>query len=563
VPQKQNPNSPPPKKNTSERSKSSKRAASKARKRDEGPPPKASGKMVKLLDQSFDEATYIVFDIESTGGNPQKNGITEICALKVRAGEVLQKFYTLVNPERSIPPIVRKMTNITNQMVKDAPKIDEVMPLFVDFVEQGVLVSHNTIGDMKFLRYYSEKVLGSPIPNFYLCTHLLVEKVIKEAPNKSLRGLSEFLNIQVEGELHRADSDALVTLRLFDELVGRLKQRRLSRVIDAIRFQGDFESGVRLGWGVKNDDLTGIPDKPGVFYLRDQHDKVIVVSSALNLRKDINKLKKYSQLPRSMLRLVLSSYKLDFVECNSALAALMKESKEIARKSVYDPGNWHQRNIFCLQLSVKGSRVFSEVGPLRAGAVAAFGPIGDRKGAKTVLDGFLQMCEIEGESNKKSFDVSFLPEAVAFFSKQLQGHRFHKGVLGYLKAVISPSERKTSQQREALVEKLKQVSIPYSWSSVLDIQGTAFIKENESLIVRKVVRGKLLGWKRREKIGEAGFDITSPFVEKYSKRIQSLPKMIYPPLTKSSALELNRLLWWIYSSANRRDGGFVFSKKSK
>ena len=557
----QKPNQKPTTPNTN--SERSKRSSAKARKRDEGPPPKAPRKMVNLLDQGFDNATYIVFDIETTGGNPQKNGITEICALKVREGQVLQKFYTLVNPQRSIPPIVRKMTNITNQMVKNAPKIDEVMPLFVEFIEQGVLVSHNTIGDMKFLRYYSEKVLGEPIPNFYLCTHLLVEKLIKEAPNKSLRGLSEFLNIQVEGELHRADSDALVTLRLFDVLVGKLKQSKFSRVIDAIRFQGDFESGVRLGWGVKSDDLKDIPEKPGVFYLRDHHNKVIVVSSALNLRKDINKLKKYSQLPRSMLRLVLSSYSLDFVECKSALSALMRESKEISRKSAYDPGNWHQRNIFCLQFSVKGNRVFSEIGPLRAGAVAAFGPIGDRKGAKTVLDEFLLLCETEGESNKKSFDAALLPEAVAFFSGRLPNHKVYKSILDHLKSAISPKDRKVFKQREEFVGKLKNLSMPYTWSSVRDIQGTAFIRDNGSLIVRKVVRGKLLGWRRREKIKDGVFEITNPIVEKYAKEVQSTPKLIYPPLTKSAALELNRLLWWIYSSANRKDGGFVFSKKSE
>ena len=76
---------------------------------------------------------YIVFDIETTGGNPEKNGITEICAIKYSPSGSTEKFYSLVNPARSIPPFVRRITGITNAMVKDAPLIKDIMPKFLDF----------------------------------------------------------------------------------------------------------------------------------------------------------------------------------------------------------------------------------------------------------------------------------------------------------------------------------------------------------------------------------------------------------------------------------------------
>ncbi len=541
----------------------SKRSASKDRKKSEPLLPKASREMLGKLDLNFDESTYIVFDIETTGGNPEKNGITEICALKVHKGEVVQKFYTLVNPERSIPPIVRRMTNITNQMVRNAPKIDEVMPEFVQFIEEGVLVSHNTIGDMKFLRFYSEKVLGRAISNFFLCTHLLVEKLVKEAPNKSLKGLAEFLKISVEGELHRADSDALVTLRLFDILVGRLKRHGFDKVIDAIRFQGDFESGCRLGWAVDKNDLKSIPEKPGVFFLRDHRKKVVLVSSATNLKRDISKLKKYNQLPRAMLRIVLSSYSLNYTECDTILSALIRETKEVSKRSIYDPGNWHQRNIFCLQFILKGSSVHTEIGPLKVGAIAAFGPIGDRKGAKIVLDKFLNKCGESSGIKQKGFDPGFLPEAAAFFSAQISNYKISFSLSGFISRIFSPKFRDQLQKRQNLVSKLKKVEMPYSWSSVRDVNGTAFIRDGSGrLVVRKVVRSKLLAWRRWESIEGDHFEITSQLIDKYRFiRPVKAPRMIYHPLTKSSAIELNRLLWWVYSSANKRDGGFVFSEQ--
>src|SRR4051812_544855 len=85
------------------------------------------------FDVLLEEGTFIVFDIETTGGNPTRNGITEICALKYSDGKVQDTFYSLVNPRIPIPPIVQKMTGITNQTVRKAPLIETVFPPFLEF----------------------------------------------------------------------------------------------------------------------------------------------------------------------------------------------------------------------------------------------------------------------------------------------------------------------------------------------------------------------------------------------------------------------------------------------
>ena len=98
-----------------------------------------------FLKSLLTDIPVIVFDIETTGGNPERNGITEISALKIRNGQVLDKYYSLVNPLIPVPGIVRRMTGITNKMLKDQPLIEEVMPSFIEFIGSDVLVSHNTI----------------------------------------------------------------------------------------------------------------------------------------------------------------------------------------------------------------------------------------------------------------------------------------------------------------------------------------------------------------------------------------------------------------------------------
>ena len=102
----------------------------------------ASREAIKL---DLEDGRFIVFDIETTGGNPERNGITEICALRYEGGEIVDRMCTLVNPKVPIPPIVRRMTGINDRMVRNAPTIDKVMPEFLEFIGNDVLVSHNTI----------------------------------------------------------------------------------------------------------------------------------------------------------------------------------------------------------------------------------------------------------------------------------------------------------------------------------------------------------------------------------------------------------------------------------
>lgn len=101
--------------------------------------------------QSLDE-TYVVFDLETTGFSPDKNKIIEIGAVKVIGGVITDRFSTFVNPEVPIPFRIEELTSIKDDMVIDAPKIEEILPEFMKFCEGAIMVAHNAEFDMSFIK---------------------------------------------------------------------------------------------------------------------------------------------------------------------------------------------------------------------------------------------------------------------------------------------------------------------------------------------------------------------------------------------------------------------------
>ena len=104
------------------------------------------------LGSALRDITFVVVDLEITGGRPDEDGITEIGAVKVRGGEVIGELATLIDPGRGVPPQITELTGITTAMLRDAPPIRTVLPSFLEFAAGAVLVAHNAPFDMGFLR---------------------------------------------------------------------------------------------------------------------------------------------------------------------------------------------------------------------------------------------------------------------------------------------------------------------------------------------------------------------------------------------------------------------------
>lgn len=167
------------------------------------------------------ESEFVVFDIETTGLSPLNNKITEIGAVKVKKGEVTDKFNMLCNPETPIPDEIVKLTGITDEMVADAPTIDVVLPKFLEFAGDKLLIAHNAGFDTSFIRRAAED-LGYSFENSYLDTVSMSRYVNPELSKHKLNILAEYFELG-DFNHHRASDDAEVLAKIFYKMTDKLR----------------------------------------------------------------------------------------------------------------------------------------------------------------------------------------------------------------------------------------------------------------------------------------------------------------------------------------------------
>ncbi|MBQ9279225.1 MAG: topoisomerase DNA-binding C4 zinc finger domain-containing protein [Lachnospiraceae bacterium] len=166
---------------------------------------------------------YVVFDLETTGIAPKKDKVIEISAVKVRGGEVVDEFSSLVNPECSIPYGASQVNNITDDMVEDAPTFDLVLPLFIDFIEEFPLVGHNIHSfDMNFIYRDCQIYFGKIPDNNYIDTLHISRKVLPEMAHHRMTDLAGHYGISTRGA-HRALADCHMTQKVFEYLKDEMK----------------------------------------------------------------------------------------------------------------------------------------------------------------------------------------------------------------------------------------------------------------------------------------------------------------------------------------------------
>lgn len=169
------------------------------------------------------EVDFVVLDVETTGMQPPADRITELGAIRVRNGRIVDEFNELINPEREIPWGVVRLTGITNDMVKNKPTALQVFPRFADWLRDSIVVAHNAPFDRFFIDTHWQEVFGAPTANTWLCSVRLSRKLYPGLKSRSLGPLCQALGIPIE-RLHRAGDDARLTahvlIRALDDLAG-------------------------------------------------------------------------------------------------------------------------------------------------------------------------------------------------------------------------------------------------------------------------------------------------------------------------------------------------------
>ena len=187
------------------------------------------------LDKEYNE--FVIFDIETTGLSAINDEITEIGAIKVIDGKVVDTYSQLINPERPIPEFITNLTGITDEMVKGKPRINEVIPSFSEFIKDSVLVAHNATFDVGFIREKMKKN-GVNLSNPVLDTLELARSVFPDLKNHKLDNIAKHLGVSLENH-HRAVDDAEATKDIFLKILSLLEEKGIKSFSDINSLNND------------------------------------------------------------------------------------------------------------------------------------------------------------------------------------------------------------------------------------------------------------------------------------------------------------------------------------
>src|SRR5690606_6402973 len=222
---------------------------------------------------------YAILDIETTGGKYNEEGITEIAIYKHNGHEVVDKFVSLINPERAIQPFVVNLTGINNDMLRTAPKFYEVAKRIVEITSDCVLVAHNANFDYRILRTEFSR-LGYEFNRKSICTVEVSKKLIPGMPSYSLGKLMHNLGIPIS-KRHRAEGDAAATTKLFEILLHKDVQKSILHKSLRENPKRHLDNKlIRL--------MDNLPSSTGVYYFHNSKGTIIYIGKSNNIKKRVN-----------------------------------------------------------------------------------------------------------------------------------------------------------------------------------------------------------------------------------------------------------------------------------
>lgn len=328
----------------------------------------------------LDAVTFCVVDLETTGGSPGHSKVTEIGAVRVRGLEVVQRFSTLVNPGRPIPPIVTELTGIDDRMVSGSPDIAEGLQAFVDFAGQDVLVAHNAPFDLRFLNYERRRLAGRYFTQAWLDTLVLARRLLNGRVGRhDLGTLAAWAQTSVRPS-HRALPDAEATAELLIVFIGMLAERGVDSLESAVAFAG--LGGARHSFKLAL--AEDLPSSPGVYVMRDGGGKPLYVGKAGNLRRRVRSYFGPGGRHARLIGRALDQLEtIDHETCGSEFAALLREDRLI--KEMRPPCNRRGLGGAGQYLKLTGSspspRLYV-VPRLRPDAGSYFGPVRSQRLAR-------------------------------------------------------------------------------------------------------------------------------------------------------------------------------------
>lgn len=266
---------------------------------------------------------YAIVDIETTGGNASGSRITEIAIIIHNGTRVVDRWETLVNPQKEIPFAIFSLTGINNEMVRDAPIFDDISEKILEMLTDRIFVAHNVNFDYSFIRHQLQES-GFKWTARKLCTVRAARKIKPGLGSYSLGRLCRSLDIPLTNQ-HRAGGDADATVLLFSRLLEWDVEGEIEKMIKKTA------QDQRLPPNLPPNDFEQLPEKAGVYYFYDQTRKVIYVGKAINLKKRVASHFSGHNINPQRQNFLRDIHGISFEVCATELMALLLECNEIKK----------------------------------------------------------------------------------------------------------------------------------------------------------------------------------------------------------------------------------------
>jgi len=286
---------------------------------------------------------YTIIDIETTGGNNKSGRITEIAAFLHDGHKLIDKFSTLINPGVPIPPFIKNLTGISDEMVADAPTFEDIALELDKFTANAIFVAHNVNFDYAFIKEEFRRI-GRDFKRKTLCTVQLSRSSFPGLESYSLGKITKQLDIRLDNA-HRAESDARATVMLFEKIISNKSNTGL---FDA--YMGLPKPEVLNSPYITTEFLKTIPDECGVVRFYDRDDKLIYIKRSPQILTAIGTKLRPNE-SRDYHEFVGAVHRIDFDVTGSALVAQLIEANEMLKlKPKFNRGRFSMKTHFALFL---------------------------------------------------------------------------------------------------------------------------------------------------------------------------------------------------------------------
>ncbi|MFY1699045.1 DEDD exonuclease domain-containing protein [Solwaraspora sp. WMMA2101] len=397
------------------------------------------------------DTTFVVLDLETTGGAPDGGGITEVGAVKVRGGEELGVFATLVNPGQPIPPFITVLTGITQAMLVPAPPIEQVLPSLLEFLADAVLVAHNAPYDVGFLKAACARHgYRWPAPTV-LDTAALARRVLSrdEVPNRKLGTLAGYFRATHQ-PTHRALADARATVDVLHGLIARLGGHQVTTIGDAVEFSRAVSEVQRR----KRHLADGLPRGPGVYIFRAADDRPLYVGTSGDIATRVRSYFTAAERRARMSEMLAAATRVEAVECAHRLEAEVRELRLIAAHAPpYNRRSKYPERAVWLKLT---DEPYPRLSTVRSTSPqdTALGPFASRRAAELAAAGIHDALPLRQCTHRLSTRTRFPACALAELGRCPAPCEHRIDPDGYAEAAVDPLRAAITADPQALVDTL-------------------------------------------------------------------------------------------------------------